>query len=151
MPSHRFQFATDTATLLVFDVASLKHRGADDADWWCWPPEEQVREANAGNAAFIDLGADGIYIGTVSLEGIANPSLSIQLACPSGTLFIGAGEEATAEGMEPECLRGGVFLPVPCGAVMLQVTRSGEGCIQLGAQPIAGTASNSLTHPMVLA
>jgi hypothetical protein len=57
MPSS-FRFTTDTSTLCVFDLASLRHRLEDDADWWVYPPEVQVAEANAGSAAFIDLGAD---------------------------------------------------------------------------------------------
>ena len=28
-----FSFATDTATMCIFDVECLKHRLADDADW----------------------------------------------------------------------------------------------------------------------
>jgi hypothetical protein len=149
--SHQsFEFATDTATLVVFDLGALKHRRSDAADWWCWPAEEQVRELNAGNAAFIDLGSDGKYHGTVFLETLARPKLRVHLACPTGTFFVGAGEEATCEGGEPECVRGGVFVSATVGSVTLQVGRGGGGQIELAFLPHAGVASNQFQAPLAL-
>ena len=34
---------TDTATLVIYDLMSLKHRINDDADWWSLP-ENKVEE-----------------------------------------------------------------------------------------------------------
>ena len=51
---------TDTATLVIYDLMSLKHRINDDADWWSLP-EDEVEEINKGNVLFLNLGDDGNY------------------------------------------------------------------------------------------
>ncbi len=56
----QFEFATDTATMCVYDIGALKHRLNDTADWWSLPSEE-LAEVNNGNAAFINLQSDGKY------------------------------------------------------------------------------------------
>ena len=59
-------FVTDTSTMCVFDIASLKHRLEDDADWWSIPDAE-LKEVNQGNVAFLNLGIDG-YTHSPSLK-----------------------------------------------------------------------------------
>ena len=49
----------------------------------------------------------------------------MNLHVPSGHLFVGAAEEVTAEGLEPEAVRGGMFIDVQPGEYTLRVSRSG--------------------------
>lgn len=49
---------TNTATLVIYDLMSLKHRINDDADWWSLS-EDEVEEINKGNVLFLNLGDDG--------------------------------------------------------------------------------------------
>ena len=72
-----FRFATDTSTLCMFDVASLRHRIEEEADWWVYPPSVQVDEINSASAAFVDLGSDGTFAGTPVEEQLADPALQI--------------------------------------------------------------------------
>ncbi len=51
---------TNTATLVIYDLMSLKHRINDDADWWSLS-EDEVEEINKGNVLFLNLGDDGVY------------------------------------------------------------------------------------------
>jgi hypothetical protein len=116
-----FRFSTGTATLCVFDLECLKHRLNDDADWWSMPEEELI-EVNAGNVAFIGLNDDGGYTVLVVDEmPIFDAEFSIKV--PSGKIFIGAGEEVTSAGLEPEGLLG-VFRQLPIGNYSLRVRRS---------------------------
>ena len=46
-----FQFVTGTATMCLFDLASLKHRVEEPSDWWSIP-EDELAEVNAGNCLF---------------------------------------------------------------------------------------------------
>jgi hypothetical protein len=50
---------TDTTTLVIYDLMSLKHRINEDVDWWSLP-EDEVEEVNKGNVLFLNLGDDGI-------------------------------------------------------------------------------------------
>jgi hypothetical protein len=112
-----FSFATDTATMCIFDVECLKHRLADDADWWS-VPEGELGEVNAGNVAFLGLGCDGGYSVSVVDSPPAARTISVRLKCPSGRFFVGVGEEVTADGLEPECVRGGQFVTMPAHGKM---------------------------------
>ncbi|WP_434058166.1 DUF6386 family protein [Enterobacter sichuanensis] len=51
---------TDTTTLVIYDLMSLKHRIKEDVDWWSLP-EDEVEEVNKGNVLFLNLGDDGAY------------------------------------------------------------------------------------------
>ena len=140
------KFVTDTATLCVFDVAALRHRFGDAGDWWSIVDEE-LKEVNAGNAAFIGLGSDGEYeidIGDAGDEG----GSSIRLKCPSGRVFVGCGEEVTADGLEPEGNRGGTFLDFTPGAYVLSVRRTGDKSLVINLRRIEGEARNSFTEPI---
>lgn len=109
-----FSFMTDTATLAIFDLQAIQHRKSDTADWWSIPADE-LDEMNKGNIAFIGLGNDGFY--TINLcDKIADPDVKININCPSGEIFIGAGEDTTGGDLEPDDpqYRAGnvIFLPV---------------------------------------
>lgn len=51
---------TDSTTLVIYDLMSLKHRINEDVDWWSLP-EDEVEEVNKGNVLFLNLGDDGVY------------------------------------------------------------------------------------------
>ncbi|QTN21451.1 hypothetical protein HZ992_14985 [Rhizobacter sp. AJA081-3] len=149
--STQFQFTTDTSTLCVFDLAALRHRFEEDADWWVHPPSVQLSELNASNAAFIDLGADGSYSGTLEEEVIPSPSLVLVLSCPSGSVFVGAAEETTAEGMEPDCSRGGLLLSIQPGTYQLSLARQGARALRMSLSLSQARSGNGFTSPLRLA
>ncbi|WWM60110.1 DUF6386 family protein [Paenibacillus tundrae] len=49
-----FSFITDTATMCIYDLGTLKHRLQDTVDWWSIP-EDELAEVNAGHCLFINL------------------------------------------------------------------------------------------------
>ncbi|QJE03512.1 hypothetical protein HH212_21035 [Massilia forsythiae] len=110
--------------MCVFDIASLKHRLEDDADWWSIPDAE-LAEVNRGNVAFLNLGSDGKYSFTFA-EEVQCPQVEVNLRVPSGRLFAGAAEEVTAEAFEPEAARGGMFIDIQPGEYTLRVSRDGN-------------------------
>lgn len=99
----KFEYITDTATIAVFDIQSLKHRLDDIGDWWTIP-EDEVLELNEGNLIIAALPGDGKYSGTIVDGDITDfeHCLSANLDCPSGDVFVGAGEHITGEEMEPK-------------------------------------------------
>ena len=121
--------------LCIFDLAALRHRLSDSPDWWVWPHNEQINELNAGHAAFIDLGADGTYRGTLSYKPLEIWQIEASLCCPSGQIFIGAAEEATADGLEPDCTRGGLMLHLPKGVLQLRANGLPAGLLELSLCP----------------
>jgi hypothetical protein len=139
------QFITDTATLCVFDIQSLKHRLSDDCDWWSLP-EEELREVNAGNVAFIGLGIDGKFTLSLSEQLDSVGTHEIHLKCPSGRVFIGAGEEVTGDGLEPDCTRGGTFLTVSPGNYLLRIKRVAQSALSLVLVPDSSTGVNAFTE-----
>jgi hypothetical protein len=138
------KFLTDTATLCVFDVAALRHRLHDTGDWWSIVDEE-LKEINAGNAAFIGLGSDGDYEVDIGEAGDEGGSI-VHLKFPSGRVFVGCGEEVTAGGLEPECIRGGTFLDFTPGAYVLSVRRTGDKSLEINLRRYEGEVRNSLTE-----
>jgi hypothetical protein len=109
--------------MCVFDIASLKHRLEDDVDWWS-TPDAELEEVNRGNVAFLNLGSDGKYSFTF-VTAPHCPQVEMNLRAPSGRIFLGAAEEVTADGFEPEAIRGGMFLDVQPGGYWLCVSRDG--------------------------
>lgn len=104
---------TDTATLAIFDLQAIRHRKSDTADWWSIPDDE-LEEMNKGNIAFIGLGNDGFY--TINLcDNIEEPDVKINISCPSGEVFIGAGEDTTGGDLEPDDpqYRAGEIISLP--------------------------------------
>lgn len=111
----KFSFTTDTATLSIFDLASLKHRISDDPDWWSIP-EDELDEINKGNILFLNLGDDGDY--TVEIhDDIKGNYSTLSLKVPSGKIYIGAGEDTSGGGLEPDGsdYMSGVFLDLAPG------------------------------------
>ena len=139
-------FVTDTATLCVFDVASLHHRIEDDGDWWTLPDEE-LMEVNNGNVAFIGLGEDGKYTLEIA-DTVCKEDHAVILNCPSGRLFLGAGEEATGDGLEPEAIRGGTFLSVSPGHYRLAVHRKSKWVIAVSLKQSDVAGKNQFNAPI---
>ena len=148
MSIESFEFVTDTSTLCVFDLAALRHRLQDDApDWWVW---EQVEELNAGNAAFLDLGSDGAYRGTLSTTPLEKWQFQVNLSCPSGQVFVGAAEETTSSGLEPDCGRGGLMLRVAAGTYELKARKLSGNTLELSLCSHEGGTQNEFNEPLRL-
>lgn len=138
----RTTVATDTATLVLFDPACMRHRLDDDADWWSLPQEELL-EVNRGNAAFMNVGADGRYELEVLAEaGLPDADVELVLRNTSGRFFLGAGEFMTSEGLEPEAGYGNLFFDAEPGSYLVRARqRGGSVVISLAATDLP--ASNS--------
>jgi hypothetical protein len=138
-----FEFVTDTATMCIYDLGALKHRLDDTADWWSIRSEEFL-EINAGNVAFINLGGDGKFVVDTDSGLDSSGWLKCNLKVPTGKVFVGAGEEVTGDGLEPECIRGGGFLQVNPGIYVLSVGKiSGRICMALKRSD--GPSGNSIS------
>ena len=143
-----FKVATDTATLCLFDLAALKHRIDADGDWWT-VPEDELLELNRGNALFLGLGSDGDF-SIVIEDSVMAPQTSVVLNFPSGHVFVGAAEEATADGLEPEALRGGGFVDFSPGTYRIDVARD-NGVITLAINRTEERGkSSSFTAPICI-
>lgn len=139
-------FVTDTATMCIYDLEALKHRIADDCDWWVMP-EDELKEVNEGNVIFVGLGEDGSF--EVILEPLsAKADLEVTIRCPSGKVFIGAAEEVTSEGMEPVCIRGGVFLSVAVGFHRVLLKRLGDRRIGVAFEQVTEVPQIELSEPL---
>ncbi|NHQ92489.1 hypothetical protein GYK42_19115 [Janthinobacterium lividum] len=123
MPSTCVKIVTGTATLCVFDPALLRHKLEDDCDWWSIPSAE-LAAVNAGQVAFFNVGDDGAYELALHAE-LAEPQVVVHLAVVSGRVFIGAGEDVTGGGLEPDTAYGGLFVDVPVGSYRVQARRDG--------------------------
>ena len=141
-----FEFVTDTATMCIYDLAALKHRRFDTADWWSIRAEE-ISEVNQGNAAFINLGRDGTFVVVIESDMDSTEWLKCKLNVPSGNVFVGAAEEVTSAGLEPECIRGGKWLQVAPGAYVLSIGRIDDR-IYLDLKRFDGLSVNSLSAPL---
>ena len=117
------KIVTGTATLCVFDPALLRHKLDDDCDWWSIPSEE-LAAVNAGQVAFFNVGGDGAYDIALHAE-LAEPHVVVHLAVVSGRVFIGAGEDVTGGGLEPDTAYGGLFVDLPAGSYRVQARRDG--------------------------
>jgi len=144
MDAGSFEFVTDTATMCVFDLQCLKHRLDDDADWWT-TADAELEEVNQGNVAFVGLGDDGNYFVAVT-DDIQDAQVEVNLRVPSGRVFIGAGEEVTSDGLEPECVRGGGFITLTPGNYRLLAKK--EGSSLLIAFSAHGESANSFKTPI---
>lgn len=142
----KINFVTDTATMCVFDIASLRHRLDDDADWWSIP-EDEIAEVNKGNAAFLGLGRDGLY--QVEVVESLRTATPIRIKCPSGKVFVGAGEEATSDGLEPEGIRG-EFLLIDPGTYELHAEFVGASEIQIALSKTSEFVANRFSKPIRL-
>ncbi|WES87703.1 DUF6386 family protein [Dickeya fangzhongdai] len=95
-----FKIFTDTATIVIFDLQSLKHRITDTPDWWSIEDDE-IDETNNGNAVFLNLGSDGEYLINI-VEYLSDYDGTAYISSPSGNIFIGAGEDTTGGDLEPD-------------------------------------------------
>lgn len=139
-----FQFVTGTATMCLFDLASLKHRVEEPPDWWSIP-EDELAEVNAGNCLFFNLGADGLYEVSWSVD-IPDSTSAVQetegaqvfyLKVPTGNVFLGAADDVSGGELEPDESCDGILLSLQPGNVACIVSRDGNQIslmIQPGAQ-----------------
>ncbi|MBI0552028.1 DUF6386 family protein [Pectobacterium parmentieri] len=108
-----FNIFTDTATIVIFDLQSLKHRITDTANWWSIE-EDEIDEINNGNAVFLNLGSDGEYLINI-VESLNDYDDVAYINVPSGNIFIGAGEDTTGGDLEPDDINSvsGYFIKLP--------------------------------------
>ncbi|MGD0033487.1 DUF6386 family protein [Paenibacillus illinoisensis] len=138
-----FQFVTGTATMCLFDLASLKHRVEEPNDWWSIP-EDELAEVNAGHCLFFNLGADGLY--EVSWRvNISDTASAVQetegaqvfyLQVPTGNVFLGAAEDVSGGELEPDESCDGIILSLQPGNVACIVSKEAKQ-ISLTIQPSA--------------
>ncbi|MBM6385061.1 MAG: hypothetical protein JSY10_13905 [Paenibacillus sp.] len=128
-----FQFVTGTATMCLFDLASLKHRIEEPPDWWSIP-EDELAEVNAGHCLFFNLGADGLYEVAWGVN-ISDTASAVQetegaqvfyLQVPSGNIFLGAAEDVSGGELEPDESCDGIILSLQPGNVACIVSREGK-------------------------
>ncbi|WP_170948172.1 DUF6386 family protein [Paenibacillus sp. 7516] len=134
-----FQFVTGTATMCLFDLASLKHRVEEPPDWWSIP-EDELAEVNAGNCLFFNLGADGMYEVSWSVDishstsAVPEGAQVFYLQVPTGSVFLGAAEDVSGGELEPDESCDGMILSLQPGNVACIVSREGNQ-ISLKIQP----------------
>ncbi len=119
------RIATDTATLIIYDLDQLKHRMNDQLDWWS-DVSQEVAEINIGHALFVGLAEDGLYdinikVG-VPVLGNNISVIQANLHNTSGVFYVGPGESVTAEGEEPGESRYAHFYEVSPGDYEVTVT-----------------------------
>ncbi|MDQ0252327.1 hypothetical protein J2W22_004415 [Sphingomonas kyeonggiensis] len=135
--------ATDTATICIFDVGAMKHRVNDVGDWWSIPANE-LAEVQNGNALFLNLGTDGTYQLEI-VDEIDQSAVSFNLNTPSGRVFIGAGEEMSGGGFEPEGMSG-FFVEVREPNYRVFVSRDGQ---RISVKFVAAPASRNEVSQLI--
>ncbi len=93
------KFATDTATLAIFDPVRMAHRFNDKCDWWCGE-FRGLAELKSGAMVLASLGADGIYDVRITdgdltqdeRDYAADAIYGLGVEVISEKLFIGPGE-----------------------------------------------------------
>ncbi|MGM1047231.1 MAG: DUF6386 family protein [Bacillota bacterium] len=123
-----FRFITDTATMCVYDLGELKHRLDDTPDWWSIS-EDELAEVNAGNCLFFNLGQDGVYEvnwieADVGMEDGMAEVLYFRVS--SGSVFVGAADDVTGDGLEPDHTCEGVFIELEPGSYACMAQREGN-------------------------
>lgn len=118
------EISTDTATICMFDKACLIHRKDDAGDWWSLPKNE-LQEAIAGNALFLNVGDDGTYSVNI-LPSDFETKHEYCLVIKSGVLFVGPGEEASGGGFEPDGAWGGEFIELEPRNYICKIRRQGK-------------------------
>lgn len=122
----KFQFFTDTAALCLYDLGALKHRVGDTPDWWSIA-EDELTEVNAGNCLFLNLGEDGQYEVTWSLDDAGKEPENAQvyhLRVPSGKVYLGAADDVSGGELEPDESCGGVLLQMEPGNYACAISRN---------------------------
>jgi hypothetical protein len=121
-----FSVVTDTATVAVFDLEAIRHRMNDTADWWSIA-EDEILEVNQGNIAFLGLGEDGEFDISIS-DDLQEEECALNMYVPSGQIFIGAGEDTTGGGVEPDgsaAIQGRIMSIEP-GIYILKVKKANK-------------------------
>lgn len=146
--SIEFSVVTDTATLAIFDLQAIRHRMSDTFDWWSIQSDE-ISEINKGNIAFLNLGEDGRYQVKIE-ENLSDPSGGIYLKVPSGRVFVGAGEDTSGGGLEPDDSNAvqGEFISLETGSYYMSY-KVESGVICLAFSP-SSKFSNELTDSVRL-
>lgn len=121
---HCGDISTDTATICIFDLTAMAHRKHDIGDWWSIS-RNRVAEIQNRNSLFIELGNDGTYQVVIS-SGEEVETEAFCLATPSGTIFIGPGEEMSGGDFEPDGKWGGFFISVEGSYQKVRVRRDGN-------------------------
>ena len=123
MINTKFSITTDTSTLSIFDLESLKHRLEDTPDWWSIPKDE-IDETNKGNVIFLNLGGDGIYDIEIC-DTLKEDFMSLFINVPSGSVFVGAGEYTTGGDLEPDDSEyiSGKILNIPAGKYEIRFSK----------------------------
>lgn len=126
MINSKFSITTGTSTLSIFDLESLKHRMEDTPDWW-GISKDDIDEINKGNVIFLNLGEDGAY--NVELcNTLEEDFVSLFINVPSGSVFIGAGEDTTGGDLEPDGSEyiSGKILDIPIGKYEIRFNKLGR-------------------------
>lgn len=142
--SERIEFFTDTAEVCVFDPDCLRHRLHDAADWWT-VPTQALREMNAGNVMFVDVGDDGEYVLDVDLDPTEQGSgggVESLVSCRSGRLFVGPAEETTGGEVEPDPSLGGRFFATPPGTYHVRVAEKSPFHLAVSIRGVSGPPEN---------
>lgn len=123
-------FATDTATLAVFDPATLVPRESDEVDWWA-TEFHQLPEVATGKIALVGLGSDGVYRLRLSdspelseaERAYAAEKVTLGVEVVSGRLFVGAGEHLPGGESSPDASGelAEFFVEAPNGRYKLEV------------------------------
>jgi hypothetical protein len=127
----KFQFATDTATVAVFDPDALAHRLNDSDDWWS-DPDEEIPEVEAGNMALIELGQDGMYVVSARILDVPpepiERALRVGIRVVSGSIHVGPGEDLPAGGLATygRSYTSGRTLRCAPGTYQVEVSRQGN-------------------------
>ncbi|WP_405153506.1 DUF6386 family protein [Paenibacillus sp. FSL K6-0108] len=139
----KFQVITDTAALCLYDLASLKHRVEDTADWWSIA-EDELAEVNAGNCLFLNLGEDGQYEVQWSLdESVKEVEIELlyHFRVPSGTVYVGAADDVTGGELEPDDSCGGMLLQLEPGNYACRITKE-DNQISIAMKPSLQSENN---------
>ncbi len=107
MTSQTFIVQTDTATVALFDMATLRHRIDDDGDWWTVDVSAEP-EVSSGKVCIVSVADDGGHQVRVSTEGLtpderayASDMVKCGLEVSSGRVHVLAGEWLPGEGLTP--------------------------------------------------
>lgn len=148
--SRDFSFVTSTASIAIFDPLVLKHRKGHQADWWTdWTQE--LDELNAGNLIVVGLGGDGKYEVVFDEATRGNMhQVSALIACRSGNVFIGPGEDITGGGLEPVSRRtSGQMVAANCGTLRVTLAKAGNR-LSLSLLRVESEAMNSFDGQLLL-
>lgn len=107
MTSKTFTVQTDTATVALFDMATLQHRVDDDGDWWTIAVSAEP-EVASGKVCIVSVADDGVHQVRVTTEGLTPDERAYAcdvakcgLEVSSGRVHVLGGEWLPGEGLTP--------------------------------------------------